>query len=55
MYFNVNCRLLEKEKRLRSGLLDLEMQTHRGSQKKRRDPVTSHKISEVSNKSESVR
>jgi hypothetical protein len=55
MDFNVNCRLLEKQKKLRSGLMDLEMQTYRGTQKKRRDPVSSQKNGEVSTEPETVR
>jgi hypothetical protein len=55
MDFNVNCRLLEKHKKLRSGLLDLEMQTYGGSQKRRGDSVTSQKNSEASTEPESVR
>jgi hypothetical protein len=55
MGFNVNCRLLEKQKRLTNGLLDGEMQYYKGSQKKKRNFVTSQKNSEVSTKPESVR
>jgi hypothetical protein len=55
MDFIVNCRLLEKQEKLKSGLMDLERETYGGTQKKRRDPVSSQKSSEVSTEPESVR
>jgi hypothetical protein len=55
MDFNVNCRLLEKHNKLRSGLLNLEMQTYGRSQKRKGGSVTSQKNSEVSTQSESFR
>ncbi|PNF39655.1 hypothetical protein B7P43_G05634, partial [Cryptotermes secundus] len=48
-------QLLEKQKKLGSDLMDLEIQTYGGTHKKRRDPVSSQKSSEVSAEPESVR
>jgi hypothetical protein len=51
--YNITCRLLEKSKNQKNGL-GLEMESHKGFQKKGRNPVPCNKNSEVSTEPESL-
>jgi len=54
VYCNTNYRLLEKPRCLRNSHLDRGMQTQKGNQRRRRNPITSEN-SEVSTEPESLR